>query len=185
MSKPKQTDDKVIEELADEIFCFTCNGRAATFKQFKEQYPTDANRYYEAAKAVFAKLRSLGYEKVDRVAIEIDEEVVIKHLSEWIAIEHDETRFQGNKYLEEAQGLRDLLTVIGLRSPSEIRAIERAAVERVFKEFEKKATAFYLKPGYGDHPLLTDIFDKVRERHISEIDYQALKSSLGEQDKGG
>ncbi len=41
--------------------------------------------------------------------------VVIRLLAEWIAIDHDETRLQWEKYQTEAQELADYLHVIGFR----------------------------------------------------------------------
>lgn len=42
-------------------------------------------------------------------------ELTLLRLAEWIAIEHNETRLQADKYTEEAQGLADLLSVIGYK----------------------------------------------------------------------
>lgn len=49
-----------------------------------------------------------------RMYFKIDKKT-LKLLAEWIAIEHDETRLQWNKYTEEAQELADYLYVIGYR----------------------------------------------------------------------
>jgi len=42
-------------------------------------------------------------------------DLALVQLAEWIAIEHDETRLQFGRYVEEAQGLADLLYVLGYR----------------------------------------------------------------------
>lgn len=41
--------------------------------------------------------------------------IKLELLAEWIAIEHNETRLQSQKYLEEAQHLADWLQIIGYR----------------------------------------------------------------------
>ena len=48
---------------------------------------------------------------IDKLA----KEFTLVRLAEWIAIEHNETTLEFEKYIEEAQGLMDLLYVIGYR----------------------------------------------------------------------
>ncbi len=46
---------------------------------------------------------------------DLAEGIALVLLAEWIAIEHDETRLEANKYPEAAQSLSDWLYVIGYR----------------------------------------------------------------------
>ncbi len=51
----------------------------------------------------------------DEIVTTLTMEITLLRLAEWIAIEHNETRLQADKYSEEAQGLADLLNIIGYR----------------------------------------------------------------------
>ena len=49
---------------------------------------------------------------VERLARELEEPRALRLLAEWLAIDHDETRLQYEKYMESAQELYDYITVI-------------------------------------------------------------------------
>ncbi len=50
-------------------------------------------------------------EEIDELA----QGIALVLLAEWIAIEHNETRLESHKYMEEAQSLADWLYTIGYR----------------------------------------------------------------------
>lgn len=49
---------------------------------------------------------------IDELAKALEEPRAIRLLAEWLAIDHDETRLQFEKYLESAQGLYDYVIVV-------------------------------------------------------------------------
>jgi hypothetical protein len=46
---------------------------------------------------------------------DLDEEIALQLLGEWLAIQDGKTRLEGKDYLEDAQELADYLTLIGYR----------------------------------------------------------------------
>ncbi len=51
-------------------------------------------------------------EKIEELANILEEPRAIRLLAEWLAIDHDETRLQYEKYMDGAQGLYEYITVI-------------------------------------------------------------------------
>jgi hypothetical protein len=187
MANPPQPD-KDIEELAKITIAI---GRPA---KNIEQYVELGS---EKAAEIIAKLRTLGWEKVDREATPDKVIEKVARMLYSVAVWEAENSGRILTPYEELESLEQkwwngraniLLNKIGYRSPSEVkaafeggfdagvskeqednRAIERDAVERVFNELEK-ANIFTVYPKSGIC--------------IEEPRYQALKSELlGEQGK--
>jgi hypothetical protein len=143
MSKPKQTDDKVIEELAKWLRFFDeypTIKRAEELKADVEKLwgeTVGANNeapYLDWAKLFYTKLPSLGYEKVDRAVTQgLTERTLTDYVNGKVTFER----------LAEELGLNfySLHQAFLHFAKSSNRAIERAAMERVFKEIEDKLAA--------------------------------------------
>ena len=54
-------------------------------------------------------------EQIEELARQLEEPRAVRLLAEWLAIEHDKTRLQGDEYMEAAQELYDYLLIIGFR----------------------------------------------------------------------
>ena len=54
-------------------------------------------------------------EQIEELARQLEEPRALRLLAEWLAIEHDKTRLQGDEYMEAAQELYDYLLIIGFR----------------------------------------------------------------------
>jgi len=50
--------------------------------------------------------------KVNELADALEEPRAVRMLAEWLAIDHDETRLQYDKYMDNAQELYEYITVI-------------------------------------------------------------------------
>jgi len=53
--------------------------------------------------------------EIEKLANDLEEPRAVRLLAEWLAIEHDKTRLQGDEYMEAAQELYDYLLTIGFR----------------------------------------------------------------------
>jgi hypothetical protein len=129
----KQTDDKVIEELAKWLMEREFEGSNLTVR-----WETEDERFQDdwrsEAKETIAKLHSLGYEKVDRTTIPNEKElrekirqIQLTPIPDWA-----EKHYTPDLVADRCADLTlQAIKLVGYRSPSEIRAIERDAVERV------------------------------------------------------
>ena len=54
-------------------------------------------------------------QEIEKLANDLEEPRAVRLLAEWLAIEHDKTRLQGDEYMEAAQELYDYLLTIGFR----------------------------------------------------------------------
>jgi hypothetical protein len=96
-------------------------------------------------------------------------------------------------FIDRAREILAKLRTLGYRSPSEIRAIERDAVERVFGALEKIAGIYETETRWssigeaGLNYFKRKLTDKSADTIIFTVEeWLALKSELlGEQDKGG
>jgi hypothetical protein len=185
MSKPKQTDDKVIEELAKWLRFFDeypTIKRAEELKADVEKLwgeTVGANNeapYLDWAKLFYTKLPSLGYEKVGRTDI-VDRGQVIQELEEIECMPVHRKDCQCEEWRWDRSAICPTCTVkrmlaklhsLGYRSPSEIRAIERDAVERVIEKVESYSET---------------LFNSFYAVKIKKAKWQALKSKLLEQGK--
>jgi len=71
--------------------------------------------------------------EIEKLANDLEEPRAVRLLAEWLAIEHDKTRLQGDEYMEAAQELYDYLLIIGFRLIplliEEIKKVENPHIE--------------------------------------------------------
>jgi hypothetical protein len=205
MTNPPQPD-KDIEELAKilyEVEEHALKVKAISCPSWGE-LPTLMQKYWKGrTKMLLRKLRTLGWEKGGGAA-QTEGQAIEELIWFMDKLCRDACPPKGNCEDYTIKGsklslvdcgkcvrteLKKLLHSLGYRSPSEIRAIERDAVERVFDAadkmglFERRTECPYIRAGQSEEAVRKC---EEYEMRCHDCLKNCLKSEpLGEQDKGG